>query len=183
VVTAGLAVAIVFFATSPYLILDARAALANFLAQARDQMARVGIDQLGFTGNLAYYLGEAIPASLGWPQYALALLASGALLLRRSFPLLLLPLYVVSLVVGVSLLGIHWQRWAMPVLPPMRGVGRSVADATTRGRSPAWRARPGGPRPSSSPCGGGRRSSTQLNARRRPSHGPRLGAAGHGRIA
>ncbi|HEY8516059.1 MAG TPA: glycosyltransferase family 39 protein [Candidatus Binatia bacterium] len=112
-----LAVPIAFFASTPYMLLDASAALQGFLVAARNQSAHTGIDQLGFLGNVRFYLLEAIPQAIGWPQLALALLAIALLAWRRRFAALLLPLYAAVFVVGISSLGIHWQRWVIPALP------------------------------------------------------------------
>jgi hypothetical protein len=117
IAAAWLAVPLAFFAVTPYMLLAAPAALESFVVAARRQSSHVGIDQLGFLGNLRFYVAEAIPDAIGWPQYLLALLGTTVLLRRRRFGDALLVLYVATFVGGISVLGIHWQRWAIPALP------------------------------------------------------------------
>ncbi|MEW6269841.1 MAG: glycosyltransferase family 39 protein [Thermodesulfobacteriota bacterium] len=146
IVAGWLAVPLAFFATTPYVLLAAPAALQGLRVAAQKQSVHVGIEPLGLLGNLRYYLAEAIPQAIGWPQYVLALLAVAVLAWRRSFAPLLLALYVIVFLVGISILGIHWQRWAVPALPVLAVLAAQAIVAGADGVARALRS-PRGLRP------------------------------------
>ena len=68
-------------------------------------------------GNLLWYLTQALPSALTWPQYALALAGVVLVLVRRRFRQLLLVGYAAAFVAIISLSYLHWDRWLIPILP------------------------------------------------------------------
>ncbi len=132
-----LAVPAAFLLVTPYFVLDPSAAIGGVIQAATRQRAHTGIDQLGFIGNLRFYLGTALPDALGWAPYAIALATIALAAWRRSVAPVLLAVYAAAYVVGVSMLGIHWQRWIIPVLPVLallaaRGLVAAIDAASAR---------------------------------------------------
>lgn len=135
-----LAVPAAFCLVTPYFVLAPAGALDGLIQAANRQQVHVGIEQLGFLGNLRFYLGTAVPDALGWLPCAIALATIALAAWRRSVAPVLLAVYAAAYVVGISMLGIHWQRWIIPVLPVLallaaRGVvaATDAADARVTG--------------------------------------------------
>jgi 4-amino-4-deoxy-L-arabinose transferase-like glycosyltransferase len=113
---AGLAALGAAFALStPYLFLDFWNALRSVRSETR--RASLGADGLTPPGNLLWYLTQALPSALTWPQYALALVGVVLAAVRRRFRQLLLVGYAAAFVAIISLSYLHWDRWLIPILP------------------------------------------------------------------
>lgn len=109
------AVAVGFAVSTPFFFLEIGTVLADFAHEARE--SHPGSDGLGFAGNLAFYLGNALPRDAGPLQVALA--AAGivwALARGRPEPRLLLA-FVAIYLVGISTSALHWERWLIQVRP------------------------------------------------------------------
>src|SRR5262245_40435562 len=115
--SAGVALvsALVSFAVStPYFFLDCHRAWASLHAENEPILGHSGLSPLG---NLRWYLGTAIPASLSWPLVALSLVGVVLVAWRRRQPELMLLLFAVAFLVGICASTLHWQRWAIQILP------------------------------------------------------------------
>jgi len=104
-----------FFLSTPYFLLDFGSVWQNLAHEMRDE--HLGADGRGFTGNLAWYLTSALPASM--PAAWIALGASGLLLaaVRRRVAALLVALVAVLFLVAISTAALHWQRWLIQIVP------------------------------------------------------------------
>jgi hypothetical protein len=125
-----LAIAAAFAISTPYFFLDLPTALRDLLAQ--NQAAHPGADGLSPAGNFVWYLTEAIPSSLTWPQAVLA--AIGLILsIRARQPLQwLLAAFVVVYVAAISLSNLHWSRWIIQILPLCALFAAKALDEITR---------------------------------------------------
>jgi hypothetical protein len=112
---AAIAVPIAFAATSPFALLDIRRTIQDLRFEARTD--HPGADGLSFLGNLAFYLGDAIPANFSLVLLALA--AIGAVILARRQPraIAVLGAFAISYLVGTSASPLHWDRYVMPLAP------------------------------------------------------------------
>jgi hypothetical protein len=108
-------VAVTFAATTPYFFLDFKAAWAGVSGEARG--THLGHDGLSPPENALWYLRAAIPSVITWPQAALVAVAVGLVFLRRRPEQLLLLGFAVIYLAGISLSGLHWKRWIIPILP------------------------------------------------------------------
>lgn len=111
----GVACLLAFAVTTPYFFLDFEQAWADIRVEARD--THPGADGLSRPANAWWYLTTAGPASTGWPQWVVAFVgAAWCMKTRRRGPLTvaLLPAVFIG---AISLSGLHWQRWLIPVLP------------------------------------------------------------------
>lgn len=117
---AGLAcVPVAFCVVTPYAVLEPETAWSSFRELAAKQTTHLGADGLGFAGNLWWYFSTAMPIALTWPQMALALVGIAGVWRSRDPSALLTVLYLTTFVGGISLVGLHWDRWLLPVLPLM----------------------------------------------------------------
>lgn len=112
----GLAcVALGFFLTTPYFVLDFATVRGNLTHELREE--HLGADGLDFAGNLGWYLTTALPQSM--PRSWIALAAAGAIVatLRRNVVAALVALPVLLFMIAISTASLHWQRWLIQVLP------------------------------------------------------------------
>lgn len=114
ILLAGCIGVITFFVIFPYLIFDFHTVIKNILYEARSEHA--GADQLGFFGNLFFYLQGmgwyigTIPALFGvWGIIKIFQTNKKAFFFLLSFSLIFLCF--------IASLGLHWNRWAIPLLP------------------------------------------------------------------
>ncbi len=115
-IVAGLLAILAAFALStPYFFLDFAAALQSLRIEARD--AHLGADGLSPAGNLLWYLKEAIPLSLTWPEAVLATIGIVLGVWRRQLRLILSVGFILIFLIGISLSPLHWQRWLIQILP------------------------------------------------------------------
>lgn len=110
-----LMVPVAFSLATPYFFLDFRSAWQSLRHEARSQ--NLGADGLSPLGNMLWYLTSAIPASITWPRYLLALAGIGLAVWRRRPQQLLLLLFVAAFLAAISLSSLHWQRWVIQILP------------------------------------------------------------------
>jgi hypothetical protein len=110
-----LMVPVAFCVATPFFLLDYHTAWQSLKHEARSQ--NLGADGFSRPGNLLWYLTSAIPASITWPRYLLALVGIGLALRRRRLEQLLLALFVAVFLGTISLSRLHWQRWIIQVLP------------------------------------------------------------------
>ena len=146
-VVVGIAcVPLAFVLATPYAALDPAAAWSSFHELAAKQGTHLGADGLGPAGNFWWYVSTAMPIALTWPQMMLAVLGIASVLRSREPAALLTIVYLVSFVAGISMVGLHWDRWLLPVLPLMglyaaQGarvpVDAVLAVGRRRGREPA----------------------------------------------
>lgn len=113
---AGLfAVAVAFALATPYFFPSFSTALADLRFEARS--TQLGADGLSPVENLAWYLVDAIPRSITWPQAVLAVIGISVALWKRAPRQTLLLVFVVMFLAATSLSPLHWQRWVIPILP------------------------------------------------------------------
>ena len=138
-IAAGIAcVPLAFVLATPYAVLDPGTAWSSFHELAAKQNTHLGADGLGPAGNFWWYVSTAMPLALTWPQMALAVVGIASILRSREPAALLTIVYLVGFVGGISMVGLHWDRWLLPVLPIMglhAALGAYVLlDAVARGR-------------------------------------------------
>jgi 4-amino-4-deoxy-L-arabinose transferase-like glycosyltransferase len=118
--TGGIAVGVVaaaagFLLATPYFVLDWSTARHSLGVEDAPSVAHSGFSPLG---NLRWYLGNSIPATLSWP---LALLAVGGVVLvlvrRREVRHLLLLAATLIFLAAICVSKLHWSRWPLPILP------------------------------------------------------------------
>ncbi len=110
-----IAAAVGFAASTPYFFLDWATAWRDVQEGARS--SHPGADGLSPAGNLAWYLWSVIPESITPPLAALAVAGVALVLWRREAKPLLLLLFAVTFLAGISASGLHWARWIIPLLP------------------------------------------------------------------
>ena len=105
----GFAAAVVVL--SPYLVLRFPDVIAALTAESRAQ--HLGQDGLGFLGNLGYY-AATFYREAGLVVSVASVVGLAALLMRRDARLIPLALSGVFWI-GLSVLALHWDRWALPM--------------------------------------------------------------------
>lgn len=137
------------FAISPNLVTDLPSVLASLRNEART--VHLGADGLGFFGNLWFYATGlfSIPdATYNDTPYtsleSIVFLAAGIALLARRKARYLIPFSLCLLLwVCLSVFGLHWLRWGLPMYAGplvLMGLGlyaAVAASATLLGRTPA----------------------------------------------
>jgi len=122
---AALASVATAFAVAPYLFLDFAVAVENVLHEARAY--HLGRTSAGFLPALGFYLGEALPAMVGWPAYLGGVLGLALLAGDRTWrpAAVFVPVFLVFL----AALPLTWERWAVPLAPFLAlGVARLGSD-------------------------------------------------------
>jgi len=137
-----------FALSTPYFFLDWHAAWRSLHAENEPILGHGGLSPLG---NLRWYLGTAIPASLTWPLVVLSVAGILLALRRRRPPQLLLLVFSAAFLVGICASTLHWQRWVIQILPVFVLFAGSAVDTviarvtTLAARVPrAWILRPVG---------------------------------------
>ena len=103
-----------FALSTPYFFLDFSTVLASLQHEAR--AIHLGADGLSPLGNLFWYLSRALPNQLGWPQFLLGLAGLAWAGYRRQPAQLLLVIFWLGFLGGISLLKLHWERWPIPIM-------------------------------------------------------------------
>ena len=131
----SLAVPVAFVLTSPFVLLRVPQVVEDLLFEARGD--HPGADGLSFTGNVAYYLGQAVPADFS--PILLVLAAAGAVILARTNgrAIAVLGAFAASYLVGISAAPLHWERYVIP-LAPLVGIGVAAAVLTIADVAVAW---------------------------------------------
>jgi len=110
-----LAVCLGFTLSTPYFFLDSNTAIADLRNEARE--FHLGADGLSRFGNFRWYLLFAFPRSITWPQWILTIAGILIIIYRKLFLQVLLLGFVIIYLIGISISGLHWQRWIIPILP------------------------------------------------------------------
>lgn len=122
----GLALIVVgFAAATPHFVLDLPDSLATVRHEARTE--HLGADGLDFAGHLAFYatvLAGELPMSGPIPGSAvpvswLALAGVIVLAAARPWALLVVLAFVGSMLSGICLQALHWERWIIPLVPAL----------------------------------------------------------------
>ena len=123
-----------FALSTPYFFLDWHTAWASLQSENEPM---VGIRDLGPLGNLRWYVGTAIPASLTWVLVGLA--AAGILiaLWRRRPAQLILLVFGATFLVGICASKLHWARWLIEILPVLVLFAGATVDTVIQ-RLQAW---------------------------------------------
>lgn len=124
---ASLAAPVAFAVASPFVLLRVPQVIEDLRFEARGD--HPGADGLSFAGNVAFYLGQAVPASFSLVLLILA--AVGAVILVRTAgrPIAVLGAFAVAYLIGISAAPLHWDRYVIP-LAPLVGIGVAAAALT-----------------------------------------------------
>ena len=109
------AAVITLFAASPYLLIDHATVIANLSGEARP--LHPGATGSGFLGNLGWYVGGPLLASLGIGGlfFAAAGLVWGGGK-NRLWAFVILPFCVLFFAM-ICFQSLRWERWVVPLLP------------------------------------------------------------------
>jgi hypothetical protein len=119
-----------FAISTPYFFIDWHTAWRSLQAENEPM---VGQSRLTPLGNLRWYLGTAIPASLTWPLVALCVAGIAMVLRRRRPAQLLLLAFPAVFLVAISTSTLHWQRWVIEILPVFVLFAGAALDAIAQG--------------------------------------------------
>jgi hypothetical protein len=123
-----------FALTSPFVLLSPARVLADLRLENRS--THPGADGLSPLGNLAWYLGDVIPTTVGPVILGLALLGIVVLVRTRPRDSVLLLTFAATYLVGVSLSPLHWARYVIPLVPVVgifaAGGAVAIGDAVAR---------------------------------------------------
>ncbi len=131
----GLGAAFALFAlTTPFFFIDWHAVSRSLEAET---VGTVTNDRSGWLENLGYYVGEAIPKAISWVAPVLAVAGMAIAWVRRDIRRLVLMGFVLVFLGVISLSSLHWERWAIQVLPliVLFGVSAVVTFARFASRS------------------------------------------------
>jgi len=135
-------VAVAFAASSPFAIWEYRTTWAGIGEVA--QTEHLSADGLSPLGNLRWYVAQAAPAAMGWAAAALVPVGIWQAVRRRALPVAVVAAFVVVYLAGISMLGLHWDRWLLPAVPALavasalgleqllEWMGRAVRPGSTR---------------------------------------------------
>lgn len=121
---------LLFLLATPYLVLDWRAALAGIRNEART--SHLGADGLSPLGNFVWYLTAALPDALTWPQMLVLAIGVVAAALRRKGRVLVLTGWALLFLAAISLPALHWNRWALPIVPCLTLLAAHGVDTLAR---------------------------------------------------
>lgn len=113
--TALVVSAAAFVLSTPYALLDLSTVRKDISAEAN--LPHVYGSGLSPIGNAEFYVRTAIPGSVTWVLYVVALLGIAVILWRRRGQELMLVGFVATFLVAISTSSLHWQRWLVPLLP------------------------------------------------------------------
>jgi len=106
---------LIFILTTPFLFINSDTAITDLLVQGRS--TQLGWDGLSPPENLFWYLTNAIPQNLTWPQMSFAVIGIVFVITRRQAKPILLLVFIASFLIGISLSPLHWERWIIQILP------------------------------------------------------------------
>ena len=113
------------FVIAPHLFIKWQAVRDVLIYESRSN--HLGADNLDWAGNLLFYLQVFIKNG-GWMTTAFALVGL-AVAVRRRQPAYLLLFFGAGYWVALSKLGLHWERWSLPmVITPLLLAAMGVAD-------------------------------------------------------
>jgi Dolichyl-phosphate-mannose-protein mannosyltransferase len=110
-----LLVPVAFAITSPFVLLDLRTAVAHIRGEAGG--LHPGADGLSPIGNLAWYVGEVVPATFDRILLVLAVVGSVVAARRAWRATAVLAAFATSYLVGISTAPLHWDRYVIPLVP------------------------------------------------------------------
>ncbi|MCS7177935.1 MAG: glycosyltransferase family 39 protein [Anaerolineae bacterium] len=115
-ICAGFAAIVFGFAIStPYFFLDFGTAMQSLKVEARS--THLGADGLSPMGNLWFYISQAMPSAMTWPNVLLAAVGLLSTLWKPRPKRILLVGFVGIFLGGISLSPLHWHRWIIPIIP------------------------------------------------------------------
>ena len=115
-IAAGLVtIPLAFAISTPFFFLDLPGAMESLRTVA--EVTHPGADGLTPIGNFAWYLTNAIPNAMTWPQALFVVFGLALALRARHMPSLLLFGFVLAYIAAISTSYLHWQRWIIQVLP------------------------------------------------------------------
>lgn len=79
--------------------------------------SHLGADGLSFWGNLRFYATHVLNYGIGTLTSILALVGALHLLVKRRSQALTVLVFPIALIIALSLHGLHWDRWMIPVVP------------------------------------------------------------------
>lgn len=125
-----------FVLTTPYFLLDLRAALGGL----GDEVGNENPNATGFSplGNLRWYVASVIPDVVTWPVFVFALAGAAFVLVRRRPPQLLLLGYAALFLLVISASDLHWRRWPIPMLPVVTVLAAAGLDGAARAVAARW---------------------------------------------
>jgi hypothetical protein len=104
----------VFMITTPFFFIDWHAVSRSLQAET---VGTITNDRSGWFENVGYYLGEGIPDAISFVAPLLAVAGMAVACVRRDTRRLLLMGFIAVFLAVISLSSLHWQRWAIQVLP------------------------------------------------------------------
>ncbi|HEY7728147.1 MAG TPA: tetratricopeptide repeat protein [Candidatus Eisenbacteria bacterium] len=110
-----LAILIAMFAATPFLFLDWKRTVRDFIVQ-RKSLFSDWVGQTQFPISLPTYFADSLPHALGWPAYLLGL-AGLVLLVRSGRRGVVLALIPVSIIVANGMLKAAQERYVLPAVP------------------------------------------------------------------
>ena len=113
-VVAGAAALGAFALTTPFFFLDSGAAARSLTAE---QTGHFGSASHGALENVGFYLFHALPDTLSWPGFLLAVAGIAVACVRRNRGAMLAAAFVATFLAALLPAQLHWQRWVIPVLP------------------------------------------------------------------
>ncbi|MFL5684266.1 MAG: ArnT family glycosyltransferase [Chloroflexota bacterium] len=126
---------ITFAITSPFVLLDLPRAIADIRFEARG--VHPGADGLTPIGNLAWYIGEVLPSTVGPALLLLAVFGAVVVARRDARAATVLAAFSISYLVAVSASPLHWNRYVIPLIPVIgicvSACALAVGDAVARG--------------------------------------------------
>lgn len=110
-----LTIVIAFALSTPYFFLDSATVIENLRFEART--THPGADGLSPLGNLLWYLSDAIPLTISWPQSIVVALGVLLVLWHRQVKPFILLAFAVTFLIVISLPALHWPRWLIQAIP------------------------------------------------------------------
>lgn len=107
----GLVFVLALICVAPSLFVNYGQSFADLVAQGAN--THLGADNLGFWGNLGYYAGVFYQQA-GWVCVLFALVGLAACIYQKNWAALL-ALYGLLHWAAISVLWLHWDRWALPM--------------------------------------------------------------------
>jgi hypothetical protein len=112
----GLAcVALAFALSTPYVFLDYATVTKDLQVELRS--SQIGAEGLAATQNFLWYLTSALPSTIPRPQLGAAGVGIALSIWAREQRQLLLAVFAVTFLAGISAASLHWARWLLPILP------------------------------------------------------------------
>ena len=144
-----------FAIASPFVLLDLPRVVTDLQFEARSEHA--GADGLTPIGNVAWYVTQVLPATLGPILLVLAIVGVVVIARHRWRALAVLAAFAASYLAAVSASPLHWDRYVIPLVPVVgilvAGAVLEIGDRSVKAVS-GWYARHGRRRASTQPSAG-----------------------------